>query len=200
MTRMTLLLVAIATMLPTQVHAAFQTCEDAHNYGMNTARLFVSQVFNRAQCADHKLEQTQDALTNVWKTQVLRTNDSDDEKVCYYEGLFTGILHGISSEYDQCGGDGPYGCIERSWIAGIAAAEFYALAQALGDPARAGEEMSLLLLRVDSILAGEPIGACEFWETNLDECLAESRSALPQGFANANADTLRSLARAACTP
>ena len=93
-----LMIAVVAAMLPVQARAAFQTCADARNYGANTARLFVSQVFNRGNCRANGLGQSHDALVNVWKTQVLRTNDSDQEKVCYYEGLWAGTLEGLSTE------------------------------------------------------------------------------------------------------
>jgi hypothetical protein len=81
--------------------AAFLTCEDARNYGWNTSVLFTSLVYQRADCDNEFMEIAEQTLARVWATP-LTTNDTDEEKVCYFEGIYEGVTDRLSFEYQSC--------------------------------------------------------------------------------------------------
>ena len=80
----------------------FDSCESAFNYGANTSRFFVTASLTRAACNDEKMEDAEDALFKSLKKQKIQPHNSEDLKVCFYEGLYSGYIEGLVSEYADC--------------------------------------------------------------------------------------------------
>lgn len=101
MKKFSFLLVSLYLAYPCLSHAAFPTCEDARNYGRNTAVLFGGMVYNRLNCNVDLRSLYENALANMASTP-LGTNDSDEQKVCYFEGYYSGLTERLPEEYKKC--------------------------------------------------------------------------------------------------
>jgi len=120
--------------MPGSAHAAFVGCQDAANYGENTAHLFVAQAFARVGCDGSRLDTVNTALSRALATMTLSTNDSDQEKLCFYGGMWDGLVSALSSEYQACGLDPPFSCLNRVALAGFAGSMLKSIPSSLLDP------------------------------------------------------------------
>ena len=126
-------LVAVAQ-LPSRGRAAFEGCDDAFNYAHNSGRLIVGQAFARLGCDPAKLPAVHTALLRAVELQVLRTSDSDPEKLCFYGGLWAGVSEQLGQEYPRCAGAPAFACVPRELLASYAARTLRALVRALAAP------------------------------------------------------------------
>lgn len=116
--------------LPNISRAAFVTCEDAHNYGWNTSVLFTNLVYKRADCDSEFIDVAEQTLSRIWATP-LTTNDTDEEKVCYFDGIYEGLTDRLSFEYKTCyfetGQHVLFGCVPIETMAMFAASSLLGL-------------------------------------------------------------------------
>jgi hypothetical protein len=144
--------------LPCPGRAAFFSCEDAHNYGENSGRLFVSQSFSRADCDEVLIDTVQNALTRMLATQVLQTSDSDQEKLCFFEGLWDGVVGQTSEEYQACGGSDEFACVQRGALAAHAGGLLRAVSGTFSDDELLGAEAMTFIYGIEaSLLSGAPL-------------------------------------------
>ena len=109
-------LVAVAQP-PSRGRAAFESCDDAFHYAHNSGRLIVGQAFARLACEPARLPAVHAALLRAIELQVLRTSDSDPEKLCFYDGLWAGAAEQLGQEYARCAGPAAFGCVPRELLA-----------------------------------------------------------------------------------
>lgn len=155
-----LTLLSILCVLQTSTaQAGFVTCEDARQYGENSARLFVGQSFTRIACDGMLRERVHSALDRVLARQVLRTHDSDDEKVCFYEGMFAGLRGQLLAEYAACAAEPSFVCLPSETLASHVGSLLSALVLSLQDPSSLSMEDLLRLF--DATLEDEPSLLCD---------------------------------------
>jgi hypothetical protein len=58
-------------------------------------------VYSQAECDAELIEVAEQTLARIWATP-LTTNDTDDEKMCYFEGIYDGLADDLSFEYQKC--------------------------------------------------------------------------------------------------
>lgn len=155
-----ILLTILCALRTSTANAAFVTCEDARQYGENSARLFVGQSFARVACDGALRERVHMALDRVLARQVLRTKDSDAEKVCFYEGMFAGLRAQLLTEYAACAGEPSFACLPREVLASHVGSLLSALVLSLQDPSGLSTDELLTLFEAD----GEDDGALPLCE------------------------------------
>jgi hypothetical protein len=77
----------------------FEDCDSAFNYGQNTSLFYVSASTNRVGC---DLQRAEVALARSLKKQKIPPQNTEEMKLCFYEGLYAGYLTGLQSAYDSC--------------------------------------------------------------------------------------------------
>jgi hypothetical protein len=95
------LLITVLSMLPAISEAAFLTCEDAENYGLNTAALFTSIVYAQANCDPELVQIYEKSLAKIGSNPI-STSDTDEKKVCYFTGYYKGLTEFVSAAYGTC--------------------------------------------------------------------------------------------------
>jgi len=159
MTRLTLLAAAALWFLsPSRGLAAFVSCEDAHNYGENTGSFYVAQTFARMDCDQALLDTIHNAISRMISSQVIETSDSNQEKLCFYTGLWDGLVAQLSSEYEACGAYGWLSCVDRADLASHAGAMLRAMSGAFDDDAVLNHGNVRWVYAIeDSLLSGVPL-------------------------------------------
>jgi hypothetical protein len=94
-----LLLPAVASAAP----PTFEDCDSAYNYGANTSQFYVSASMNRAACDSASVARAELALAHSLRRQKIQPQNSDELKVCFYEGLYDGYVSTLYSEHATCG-------------------------------------------------------------------------------------------------
>lgn len=103
----------------------FEDCDSAFNYGQNTALFYVSASTNRVAC---DLQRAELALGRSLKKQKIPPQNTEDMKVCFYEGLYAGYVAGLESAHESCGDT-----VSLASVARAAATVFSAMSDGLDD-------------------------------------------------------------------
>ncbi len=138
--KLLVLLVVLGFATPDVARAAFVSCEDARTYGENSARLFVGQTFARVACDPGLLSRAQLGLDRVLSRQVLRTYDSDEEKLCFYDGMYYGLREQLILEYAACEGEPSFACLPGETLSSHLGSLVSALSLSALDPRAVGLE------------------------------------------------------------
>ena len=80
----------------------FDSCEDAFNFGSNSAHQWVSSVMNRAGC-DGDVATAEIKLAKALEKQKIPPHNPKEHKVCFYQGLYAGYVATLESEVASCG-------------------------------------------------------------------------------------------------
>jgi hypothetical protein len=81
----------------------FEDCDSAYNYGSNTAQFYVSASMNRASCDNAVVTRAEVALGHSLRRQKIPPQNSEELKVCFYEGLYFGYVSALYQEHSNCG-------------------------------------------------------------------------------------------------
>jgi hypothetical protein len=81
----------------------FEDCDSAYNYGANTSGYFVSASMNRAACDGPAVARAEVALSHSLRRQKIPPQNTEELKICFYEGLYAGYVNGLVSEHASCG-------------------------------------------------------------------------------------------------
>jgi len=103
----------------------FENCESAYNFGSNTAKWFVSAAYNRASCNAELMITAEDSLAKSIGKQKIHPQNSDEHKVCFYQGLYAGYIATLGDELADCGYE-----IDLSFVARAAVSVFDAMTKA----------------------------------------------------------------------
>ena len=110
---------ALGLLSPAVASAApptFEDCDSAFNYGQNTAQFYVSASMNRAACDAASVVRAEVALGHSLRRQKIQPQNSEDLKVCFYEGLYAGYVGGLQSERASCGEGLPLLSVARAAV------------------------------------------------------------------------------------
>jgi hypothetical protein len=82
--------------------STFDDCDSAYNYGENTAQFYVSASMNRAACDVASVARAEVALSHSMRRQKIQPQNSEELKVCFYEGLYDGYVTSLYNEHASC--------------------------------------------------------------------------------------------------
>jgi hypothetical protein len=184
--------------IPATSMAAFKTCQDASNYGWNTAQLFAGQTFKRIDCDAASLDKAITSLANSTTRLVFSTTDTDVEKRCLFTGYYSGLLQRTSLEFDKCHGTGAFGCVSAFVTASYAAATFVAAFKSLGDPGDLDPGTIDAMLPTTSALADSPVGFCALAPADRAACSDTVRSFIARELSYAPDADVAAVVGAAC--
>jgi hypothetical protein len=149
------------------VSQAFPTCDDAWNYGWNTANIYSGAIYNRLACNPDARESTEIALARTMSRYVATNLDTDAHLVCMYSGLYHGLLGRASIEYAKCYTEA-FQCLSLVTIGRYATAVLAALFDSLAYPSYLGTwdvrknlSLSSVELTGDSVCSTCNLAACE---------------------------------------
>jgi hypothetical protein len=112
---------------------AFPTCQDAWNYGWNTANIYTGAFYNRLACDADEQESAEIALARTFSRYVATNLDTDAHLLCMYSGIYHGLLGRASVEYAKCYTKA-FQCLSRVTIGRYAIAVLAALFDSLASP------------------------------------------------------------------
>jgi len=117
-----MILLSMLLIIPSVSRAAFLNCGDTYNYGYNTSTLFAGLVYTRLECNVYLISWYENMLAGVGSSP-LDTYDSRQEKLCYFDGYYDGLVERVAYEYEKCYSDGAkrFSCIPRETLAMYAA-------------------------------------------------------------------------------
>jgi hypothetical protein len=92
----------------------FDTCEDAFNFGSNSAKMWVSAAMNRASCNGLQVATAEAQLAKTLKKQKIPAHNSEEHKVCFYQGLYAGYVDQLGVERASCGQGLPIVSVARA--------------------------------------------------------------------------------------
>jgi len=160
-------------LLPGRGQAAFPTCQDAMNYGINTSRLYVGQAFATIHCDATRLDAANGALAKLLAKFIFASSDSDAEKLCLFRGVWTGLVAAVADQYKACGTEPPFACVDEDELAVFAGATLHAISRSLADPASFDAAAVPQVFETESSATGAPL--CSPQET-LEWCELTIRS------------------------
>lgn len=186
----------LASLWPvTTARAAFVSCQDAKNYGENSARLFVGQTFARIACDGDLLERVHLAFDRVLSRQVLRTSDGDDVKLCFYEGMFEGLTEELRSRYSACDEDPRFACVSGETLSRHAGSLLSAMSLSLSAPSDV--QLDALGAVFQAAQAGGPLSICS---PEPELCESALLSSLCPAGQSSFADDAAALSALLCVP
>lgn len=173
MSRCLLALVVVTAGVPDTAFGAFKTCNDARQYGWNSSQMYVGQALKKLACVPQGLDRTIDALAVATQKQVLPTQDSDEEKQCFFVGYYSGLLQRTSVEFSKCT---TFSCIDWTIVARYAASTFIAMFKSLNDIQSLDAATIKSILSPQDKLPDPPVVLCN--EINFTSCITVVQSML----------------------
>jgi len=96
-----IIVLSILFIIPSVSQAAFLNCKDTYNYGYNTSTLFAGLVYTRLECNIYLIGWYENMLAGVGSSP-LDTYDTRQEKLCYFDGYYDGLVERMAYEYEKC--------------------------------------------------------------------------------------------------